>query len=292
MADIDVNKIIAAAQAQAGQGPAAVEDMPLIPLWQVRPPSTANNAGSSAAADHNVTPSAGVGAGSAAAADRYIADAPRRAGDADGSVTMSAAEGHWMDMTAEERMAFAEAAEKAGVWKKSLGADALFQAWGKAVGWAGKYNALHKDNKRMWLSPFEAVTNMQIAGMADDDLSHDGFSTESTIQQFTTHDLRMQAKQILQSELGRNPTDSEMKAYTAAVNAAARLNPRTTTTQQVINPDGSRSSDSVVTGGMDEAAVAGTIQDMAQGTEESDAYKTASVYLPALQQAIGAAIHM
>lgn len=292
MADIDVNQIIAAAMAQQGQGATAVEDMPLIPLWQVRPPSTSGNAGSSAAADHSTAPISGTGAGSAALADRYITDQPARAGDADGSVTMSAAEGHWMDMTAEERMAFAAAAEKAGVWKKSLGADALFQAWGKAVGWAAKYNGLHKDNKRMWLSPFEAVTNMQIAGMADDDLDHDGFSTESTVQQFTTHDLRMQAKQILQSELGRNPTDSEMKAYTAAVNAAARLNPRTTTTQQVINPDGSRSSDSVVTGGMDEAAVAGTIQDMAGDTQEAADYKTAAMYLPALQQAIGASIHM
>ena len=289
LADIDVNQIIAAAQAQQSGAATSVEDVPLIPLWRVRPSSPIKTGGS------------GSGAGSSAAADRAIADKPPLPGNvnpmwvtgpqATGNdySTMTAAEGHWMDMTAEERLAFAAAAEKAGVWKKSQGADALFQAWGKAVGWAGKYNNLHKGDQSKWLSPFEAVTNMAIAGMADDDQSHDGFSTEQTIQQFSTQQLQQQARSILQQELGRNPTGSEMKAYTAAVNAAARANPQTVTQQQVDNGDGSTATSRVVNGGIDPNEI---IQDMAQGTEESDAFKTASQYLPALQQAIGASIHM
>lgn len=289
MADIDVNQIIAAAQAQAQQGQAgSIEDIPLVPLWKVRPATAVTGKGGSS------------GAGSSASADRAISDKPPLAGNVNPMLlvsqptgndysTMTAAEGHWMDMSSEERLDFAAAAEKAGVWKPSQGADALFQAWGKAVGWAGKYNNLHQDDKSKWLSPFEAVTNMAIAGMADADQSHDGFSTETSIQQFTTSQLQSQAKQILQSELGRNPTASEMKAYTAAVNAAARANPQMVTQQQTDNMDGSQSTDRVVTGGIDPNAI---IQDMAQGTDESADFKTAAMYLPALQQAIGASIHM
>lgn len=291
MAEIDVQKIIADAVAASGQGGSGANaaDLPIIPLWQTRPANAAPKvAGKS-------------GAGSSAAADRVIADKPPLAGNvnpmwvtgkpATGNEysSMTAAEGHWMDMSTDDRMAFAKAAEKAGVWKPSQGADALFQAWGKAVGWAGKYNNLHQDDKSKWLSPFEAVTNMQIAGMADNNQSHDGFSTEATVQQFTTGQLQSQAKQILQQELGRNPTDSEMKAYTAAVNAAARANPQQVTQQQTLNPDGSQSTSRVVNGGVDPNAI---IQDMASGTQESDAYKSAAVYLPALQQAIGAFAHL
>jgi hypothetical protein len=291
MAEIDVQKIIADAVAASGQGGSGANaaDLPIIPLWLTRPAN---------AAPKGVSKS---GAGSSAAADRGIADKPPLAGNVNPMwvtgaqptgneySSMTAAEGHWMDMSTEDRMTFAKAAEKAGVWKASQGADALFQAWGKAVGWAGKYNNLHQDDKSKWLSPFEAVTNMQIAGMADDGRSHDGFSTEATVQQFSPGQLQQQAKQILQQELGRNPTDSEMKSYTAAVNAAARANPQQVTQQQTLNPDGSQSTDRVVNGGVDPNAI---IQDMASGTQESDAYKSAAVYLPALQQAIGAFTHM
>ena len=297
LADIDVNQIIAAAQAAAGGATDSVKDMPLIPLWKVRPPAS-------------VGMGAPSGAGSSAAADREISAAhPPLAGNAnpiwvtgkqqglmatpEEYATMDAAEGQWMDMSTADRMEFAAAAEKAGLWKKSLGADALFQAWAKSVGWAGKYNHLHQDDKSKWLSPFEAVTKMQIAGMADDDQAHDGFSTETVIQQFNVSQLTSQARQILQNELGRNPTDSEMKAYTAAVNAAARANPQTRSTQVELGPDGmpvqGGDSTSVVTGGVDPQEI---IQGMAQGTQESADFKAASMYLPALQQAIGAAIHM
>lgn len=290
MTDEEWQQLIGAAAAANGGGATALEDQPIVPLWQTRPPSKVGNAGSSAAADHNLGTSKSTGAGSANAAERAMSDRP--AADLDptsSSVSMSAAEGHWMDMTAEERMAFAAAAEKAGVWKKSLGSDALFRAWAKAVGWAGKYNNLHKDNKRMWMSPFEAITNLAITGLADDDQDHDGFSTEATIQQFNLSQLTSQARQILQNELGRNPTDSEMKAYSAAVNAAARANPQMVTQQQTENPDGSTSTSRVVSGGIDPNEI---IQGMAEDTQESDDYKTAAQYLPALQQAISASIHM
>ena len=280
---------------KTGGAQAKVEDAPIIPLWMVRPPSPAKSkagaAGSANAAEHSFSNGT---AGSANAAERAMADAATgyTPDPTSTAVTMAAAEGHWMEMSQEDRLKFADMAQKAGVWKPSLGADALFQAWGKAVGWAGKYNSLHQDEKDKWMSPFEAVTNMQIAGMADDGQSHDGFSTESTIRQFTMNDIRMQAKSILQNELGRNPTDSEMKAYTAAVNAASRANPQITTTQGVVNPDGSRTSNSVVTGGINSDTSAAIIQDAAQGTQESADYKTAAMYMPALMQALGSAIHM
>ncbi|KJK12567.1 hypothetical protein UB45_07770 [Terrabacter sp. 28] len=284
---------IAGAQAMQGGSSTKVEDMPLIPLWKTRPVSSSQGSGRVAPTGPlagNVNPiwlkPKPSGAGSSAAADREIG------GGADTSYsTMDAAEVHWMEMSQDDRMEFASLAEKAGLWKKSLGPDALAQAWAKSVGWAGKYNHLHQDDQSKWISPFEAATNMAISGLADEDQSHDGFSTESVVQQFNVSQLTSQARQILQSELGRNPTDSEMKAYTAAVNAAARANPQVRTTHQDLGWDGTPNGDSqaVVAGGVDPAEI---IQGMAQGTQESADFKTAAMYLPALQQAIGASIHL
>ena len=281
---------IAAAQANGGGSAKSVEDMPLIPLWKVRPapaPSQKggpSGAGSSAAADRAYS-DAHPGAGSSAAADRQIIDA----GAGDEYSSPNAAEVHWMEMPAEDRLAFADLAQKAGLWKPTQGPDELAQAWAKSVGWAAKYNYLHQDDKSKWLSPFEAATNMAIAGMADANQMHDGFSTESTIQQFTTGQLAGQAKQILQAELGRNPTDSELKAYTVAVNAAARATPQQVVTQQTDNPDGSKTADRVVSGGVDPNAI---IQDMAAGTTEAADFKAASQYLPALQAAISGGMQL
>ena len=145
------------------------------------------------------------------------------------TVTSAMAETHWSDMTEEERMQFAAQAEKAGMWKKSQGGFALFTTWSKAVELAASYNQNKPEDK--WVSPFEAVSKLSIKALADGNNAHDGFSTQTSVQQFNEMQLRSSAKQVLQSELGRNPTDSEMKAYTAAINEAARSNPQTTLQQ-------------------------------------------------------------
>src|SRR5690242_3404393 len=246
-----------------------------------RPLSAKRTAGSSAAADHAIS-GMNSGAGSANAAEHYTPpslDAPPS------PVTSSVAETHWADMTEEERMQFADQAEKAGMWKKSQGGFALFTTWSKAVDLAAAYNQNKTEDK--WVSPFEAITKLSISALANDNQSHDGFSTQTSIQQFNEMQLRSSAKQVLQSELGRNPTDSEMRAYTAAVNEAARKNPQTMQQQQTDNPDGSTSTASVQSGGIDAQAI---IQDMVKNTAEHDQYQGATTYFNAAMDALKAVV--
>ena len=275
---IDVAAIIAASQAQQGAGS---KDRPLVPLWMTRPLSAKRTAGSSAAADHAISGMAS-GAGSANAAEHYTPpslDAPPS------PVTSSVAETHWADMTEEERMQFADQAEKAGMWKKSQGGFALFTTWSKAVDLAAAYNQNKSEDK--WVSPFEAITKLSINALANDNQSHDGFSTQTSVQQFNEMQLRSSAKQVLQSELGRNPTDSEMRAYVAAVNEAARKNPQTMMQQQTDNPDGSTSTSQVQSGGIDAQAI---IQDMVKNTSEHDQYQGATTYFNAAMDALHAVV--
>lgn len=276
----------AIADAQAQQGGASAKDRPLVPLWMTRPkgagprpPLLSSPGGPRRQVDMlKRTPSSGAGSANAAerAAEGNAMPDP---------VTASIAESHWADMTEQERMQFAAEAEKAGMWKKSQGGFALFTTWSKAVELAATYNQNKPQDK--WVSPFEAVTKLSINALANDDQAHDGFSTQSSVQQFNEMQLRSSARQVLQSELGRNPTDSEMRAYTAAVNEAARRNPQTVMQQQTDNPDGSTSTSQVQSGGIDPQSI---IQDMVKNTDEHDQFQAAAMYFPAAMSALNAVV--
>lgn len=289
----DVAGALLAYQAAAGgQSSQSKDDIPIVPLWRVRPAPQPQKRSS--------------GAGSAALADRYASDVPPKpsifqVGTPAGTGTVrtggsaapdyksvNMAEAYWLDMSDEDRKAFMESAKKEGFWNPNQGADGLVSAWGKAVALAAQYNQAHSDDKSKWISPFEAIQKMAIADMAGQNLAHDGFSTETSYRKFSQNELMSNAKSVLQQELGRNPTSSEMKAFTAAVNAASLLHPQTVTRQQVDDGQGGTSAVSTVTGGnFDPNAV---IDAQVHGTQEYNDFQAASVYFPALMQAVGATV--
>ena len=286
-ADAYVGQLIAQAMsAKQQQGGGA--DSPIVPLWRVRPASTSGGAGSSAAADRTYSQTRrspfqigeGPGVGTVLAPSATSTPAPQ-------FYTTNYAEAYWLDMSEEDRKAFMESAQREGFWKPSQGADGLVSAWGKAVSLAAQYNQNHDKGK--WISPFEAIEKMSIADMAGQNLAHDQFSTETTYRKFTANELMGNAKAILQQELGRNPTASEMKAFTAAVNQASMDNPQTVTRQTTQNADGTTSSavTSVEGGNFDPNAV---ILDEVDDSQEFKDFQAASVYYPALLQALDSVV--
>lgn len=287
---ISLESIASAVEARMGQSATqSKDDIPIVPLWRVRP-----------AADHpqKVTPP-----GSVAMADRYYEDRPPKpsifqVGTPAGTGTVrtgssgpdyqsvNVAEAYWLDMSDEDRKAFMESAKKEGFWNPNQGADGLVSAWGKAVALAAQYNGTHDKSK--WISPFEAVEKMAIADMAGQNMAHDGFSTETSYRKFSQNEIMSNAKSVLQQELGRNPTSSEMKAFTAAVNMASMQHPQTVTRQQVDDGQGGTSAVSTVTGGsFDPNAV---IEAQVNGTQEFKDFQAASVYYPALIQALDSVV--
>jgi hypothetical protein len=278
-APIDVASIIAQSQAAVGGG--QTKDRPLIPLWQVRPAAARRVEASAALADRMMVARDAPNLGSSAAAERAFQDQPVKPTIPD-PVTTSVAESHWADMTEAERMQFAEQAQKAGMWKPSQGGFALFTTWSKAVELAQAYNENKGSDE--WLSPFEAVSKMSIKGLADENQVHDGFSTQKVVQQFSEQQLRSSAQQVLQSELGRNPTASEMRAYVAAINRAARNNPQTVLQHTHDDGLGHTSSSQVQSGGINPEAI---IQDMVPDNER-DHFNAAATYFPAAMAALNA----
>lgn len=199
--------------------------------------------------------------------------------------TKAYAEAHWLDMSTTDKQAFALAAEAADMWEPKQGAAALAQAWTQAVSIAAGYNANH--DQKQWLSPHEAIQKLAPAVAASKGAKFNGFTQTTHVQQFRESDLYSQAKSILQNELGRDPTPSELRAFTVAVNAAAKQNPTVTTSQQG-NPDGSGQNQVVTYGGAFDPTQ--TIDEMVKKTDEYAQYQAAVDYFPAVMQALGAVV--
>lgn len=207
----------------------------------------------------------------------------------DGPQTKSNAQAYWLDMPDSDKRAFAQAAIAADMWKPKDGAFALAQTWAQAVDLAQTYNSqFSSDKDGKWLSPYEAIQKLAPAVAASRGAKYNGFSRTTQVQQFRDSDLYSQAKKILQSDLGRDPTQAELHAFTLAVNAAAAKNPTVTTTQQA-NPDGT-GDNQVVTYGSGAFDPTQTIDDMVKKTDEYARYQAAVDYFPAVMQALGAIV--
>lgn len=201
--------------------------------------------------------------------------------------TQDYAEAHWLDMSEADKQAFAQAAMAADMWKPEQGAASLAQAWTQAVGIASGYNSAHQDDPKKWLSPYEAIQKLAPAMAASKGAAFNGFTQTTHVQQFRESDLYSQAKSILQNELGRDPTPSELRAFTVAVNIAAKQNPAVTTSQQA-NPDGTGDNQVVTYGGSFDPTQ--TIDEMVKKTDEYAQYQAAVDYFPAVMQALGAVV--
>lgn len=245
----------------------------IIPLWATRPKpvsgstnpiwvrSPTRGAGSANAAENGATfPSTGPVVPQSKVVDSNTAEV------------------YWLDMTDQERMSFADQAKASGLWNPTSGGAGLAQAWSHAVDLAMNYNASHKEGE--WLSPFEAANKLAIKAMADANASHDAFSTQTTHRSYSQTELLGQAKQILQQELGRNPTASEMKVFTSAVNRASAASPTTVTTRTHTDASGNTQTDQQVQdSGYDPS---GTILGMVDNTKESQNYQAVQYYQAAL----------
>lgn len=284
------------AQIQASKMGTTSADAPIVPLWKVRPATP--RPGSTAAAERAMEDVGHGAAGSTALADRRLSETGTYSPTVDAK-TQSYAEAYWLDMSPEDRKAFADSARKAGLWKPTSGAEGLANAWSKSVASAAQYNSSH--GKDEWISPFEAVTKLAIPSLAGEQGSYNGFTTRTltSVHQYTMDELFGQARQILQQELGRDPSQKELKAFTLAVNKASAANPVTTVEQSqdtgidpVTGQPTGQNVQRVSTGGGSQSAFdpSQTITDMVQGSQEHADYQAAAVYFPAVMQALGAVV--
>lgn len=213
--------------------------------------------------------------------------------------TADYAESAWINLTPEEQEAFAERAQKAGMWEPSDGPYGLLRAWSQAVGMSASYNAARPNTQGQWISPWEALEKLAAHSIAGANGTVNGFTgwrsqrTQQVVK-FNEEQIGRTAKEVLQRELGRDPSEDEIRAYTVAANQAAARNPhlitertRVTKFDEKGNPIDTETEQTVEGERFDPTE---TIEDLAEGTEEHEAYKAAAVYMPALMQALGSVV--
>lgn len=218
------------------------------------------------------------------------------------TLTKSAAEMYWFDMEDDERQAFADRAMRAGLWEPKDGAKGLISAWSQAVDMASSYNEANADSKDKWLSPWEALDKLYAAGVAAaggrlDAIDSGPFkgwrsNTSKLVRNFSEDEIQATATQILQQELGRDPSKEELKAFTIAANRQASLQPQVVTerSRDIAWDESGRPIDSE-----SERTVAGEaydpsmdMLDQVRGSDEQKAVKAATDYYNATMQALNA----
>lgn len=211
--------------------------------------------------------------------------------------TQDYAESYWIDMTDEEREAFVDKARKAGAWEPSDGNGAMVRVWADAVAKAASYNSSRPQDQ--WLSPWEVMDRLYAASVAEQDGVISGYTgwreqTDKVVTNFSEAQIAQAARDILQRELGRDPSDEEIRAYTIAANRAAKENPQTVVTRtrdtefdaegRPINTETQRE----VQG--NEVDPSQLIDDAISGTDEWNEVKAATLYMPALMNALGSTV--
>lgn len=194
-------------------------------------------------------------------------------------VDQDTAASSFLDMDPDEMNDFRQKATAIGLVDPDATTAQLFAAWQNMVSTAADYNATKK-NPGKYISPWEAVDKLAMERAAQgnkgyDALSHPQSTTSSQVQTFTPDQVAATAAQVLQQELGRDPTDAELRAYTAAVNHAAKANPVVSTTTYDYTDEANPSQSTEQHGGVDAGQV---ILDQVRDTPEENLYQSATVY--------------
>lgn len=116
---------------------------------------------------------------------------------------------------------------------------------------------------------------------------------QSRVNLTSAEDVKAIAMDALRQALGRAPTAEEVAKFKATVNTMERATPEVTTTTSQLKPNLATgevetvSQSSTVSGGVSQAAIAQTITDSVQDTDEAGKYQAGTTYFNALLGMLG-----
>lgn len=181
----------------------------------------------------------------------------------------------WSD---KERQAWQNGLYGAGLLQDPadyMGAQTL---WQKAVDESARYYAANKN-----ISPWQVVGLM--AGQANGKGLAKTTTNASTSKNLpSSSEANALVTKVYQDQLGRNPTDGELKQYRIFVEQQAKAHPQTTTTTQTTDGTGNSSSASTTSGGVD---LGFETNKALQADPEYGAYQASTYYMNALHAALG-----
>ncbi len=198
-----------------------------------------------------------------------------------GMATANTATSKFMDLSASEVGAFKDLAVKAGLASKTSTSYELYGLWTQAVSMAQSYNATQRDPFQ-YLSPYQVLGRLASSQAAMGNASA-GMSTTTTTQRqsFTEPELSGTITNILQKELGRDPTNAELSRYTKVVQAAYDASPVVNTRTRYATGDYM----DVQSGGTDTQQA---VTDAVKKSPEWGTYQGATTYFNTAMQALAA----
>jgi len=204
--------------------------------------------------------------------------------------TADEAKAAFLDMDPADMERFRKKAVAVGLLSQSDPPSALFNVWQQMVSETASYNKTKKSPTK-YISPWEAVDRLAMDRAGKANAAFDGFSSsvQSQVQQVSDQQLAGTARQVLQQELGRDPTAAELRSYTIAVNQAAQANPVVTRTANDGTDPANTVSSSTTSGGIDPQQV---ILDQVRQDPEHAQYQASTLYYQAALNALNSIVSM
>lgn len=191
-----------------------------------------------------------------------------------------------LQMSMDEKRMLAQSLYKAGIIGDPNDFSKLYGVISDAV----KMAALSSSSSKQ-ISPWDAIGMMMEFNVGKDGTSAGGKpprTTDSVVNIPSPSDAKSLITSIFQKGIGRDPTEDEVKKYTAMVVGVAKKNPTTSTTDHTYDASGSQTGTSTVNqGGPDYNQI---VTDQMRTSPEYGAYQAATTYYNALQQAFASPV--
>ncbi len=165
---------------------------------------------------------------------------------------------------------------------------------GMGINWDGKLSTFDDGIPKSYLTAAEAA--------GEDPLKPFSTTTTSTsrsVDLMSPMDAKGLTRQMLQQELGRDPTQAEYEDFLSALHAAERQNPTisktTTTSHYGVNDAGQHfledsNTNTVSRGGLTSAGYEQILTEQAQANPDWAEWQAVGTYFPALLSALGATV--
>lgn len=211
------------------------------------------------------------------------ARAPRQGSEAE-ATSIEAAKNRVIQMTTQEQEDLASKMVAAGMLDATWSMDDLLEVWDKLVDKASRYY-----DAKVEMTPFDLIEmsrkEMESRGITPGTAATPQRVMDSSVELSNSTQAWDLLRKMLRSELGRNPTDSEVDSYQAALNEAQTRAPVLTDTTSTTDAAGNRTVSATRSGGLDpEAFTQKYIEENHE--KEYGSYQAATTYYNALMDAI------
>lgn len=138
---------------------------------------------------------------------------------------------------------------------------------------------------------FNGDINSVKPGVGGSSLAGTHTATSKSVDYLNPEDAKGMVRNMLQQQLGRDPSQAEYEDFVATIHAAERANPSTSTTTYTTDEQGNTTNQSTVShGGLNQSGYDQLLYDKARSLPSWAIWQAVGTYAPALFQALDAPV--